>query len=894
MKITPMLRQYFDAKEKHPDSLLMFRMGDFYELFFDDARTASGVLDIALTSRNKGDPEEIPMAGVPHHAAEGYIQRLVGAGHKVAICEQLEDPSVAKGIVKRDVVRVVTPGVRLELDPADARVSNFLAAIASTSSRDRSFGVALCDVSTGEIRVTEMASLESLFHEIERASVRELLVPETLAERVSLASPPETIHITTVPKASFSQGGFQKLLRDLQASAVERRHRAAVLTPSEVDALISTVDDLGLRNTKTVRTALVGLLHYIARVQLGVPANLDQPVPYLPDDYVALDAATEANLEVFSALIGGGRAGSLLATIDHTVTAAGARLLRNVLAYPLVSPARIDQRLDAVERLTERETRRTKSRELLTKVADISRLSSRIIGGRSNARDLLALATSLDQIPKLQGMGEADDPAKLAQITAELDPCEELVQRLDAGLLDDPPATTTEGGMFRQGYNAELDQLIELTRSGKDWLLGYERKQRDESGIESLKLKYNRVFGYYLEVTKANLHRVPENFIRKQTLTNAERYFTPELNEYEERILNAEDRRKRLESSLFAELVTTVIEVAGRLRTTAQRLAELDLLTALAELAVRNDYVRPKINTGDVTSIVDGRHPVVEKTNAGERFVPNSVELDADNEQFLIVTGPNMAGKSTIIRQVAIISLMGQMGSFVPAQSATLGVVDQIFSRVGASDNLAQGLSTFMVEMTQTAHILRHATKKSLIILDEIGRGTSTFDGLAIAWSVAEHICDAIGARTMFATHYHELTELARTRERVKNVSVAVKEWNDDIVFLRRLVDGPANQSYGIQVGRLAGLPGDVVKRAKQVLANLESTAYSSGGVPTLSIDPDKPPPDSGQLDLFSAPSLSEGESRVLSTMREVTPDNMTPLDALDLIYALKRDIESR
>lgn len=891
MRITPMLRQYFDAKEKHPDSLLFFRMGDFYELFFEDAQVASNVLDITLTSRNKGDPEEIPMAGVPHHAADGYIQRLVTAGHKVAICEQVEDPAKAKGIVRRDVVRVITPGVRLELDSADSRQSNFLAAVHPVSKGD-ALGVAMCDISTGEIRVTEVSSVQSLFHELVRASARELLVPDSIAERIK-GSAECSLHLSIVPKSTFTTSSLRRQLRELQADFPAPQYRAAILSGAQVDELVGSIDGLGLRNQQSVDAALAGLLHYIARVQLGIPAHVSHPQVIVPADYAALDSATEANLEIFSALIGGGRSGSLLSIMDKTVTAVGARLLRNVLAYPLTDVEAIKTRHEAVEKLAAGETRRAKLRELLKHVADIPRLTGRVVGGRCNARDLLALATSLQQTPAIVALGEADDPALIATTLAQIDPCDSLVEKLTAALVDEPPATTTDGGMIRQGFDDELDELLVLSRDGKDWLLAYEQSQRQEVGIEKMKLKYNRVFGYYLEVTKANLHKVPDHYIRKQTLASAERYFTAELKEYEDKILNAEDRRKKMESDIVADLVTSVVASAAKLRRTAVALAQLDLLSAFAELAVRNDYVRPVINDGSVIDIEDGRHPVVEKTAAAERFIPNSVLLDTENDQLLIVTGPNMAGKSTIIRQVAIISLMAQTGSFVPAKSATLGVVDQIFSRVGASDNLAQGQSTFMVEMTQTAHILKHATARSLIILDEIGRGTSTFDGLAIAWAVAEFICDTIGAKTMFATHYHELTEIVRTRERAKNVSVAVKEWNDDIVFLRRLVDGPANQSYGIQVGRLAGLPKSVVGRAKQVLANLESDAYGSGGIPTLSRDPSKPIPDSGQLDLFSAPVRSPGEGRALTALRDASVETLTPIDALNLINALKQELES-
>jgi len=899
MKLTPMLRQYFEAKEKQPDSLLFFRMGDFYELFFEDAEVAASELDITLTARGKADGDPIPMAGVPHHAAHGYIQRLVDKGHKVAICEQVEDASQVKGIVRRDVTRVVTPGVRLELEADAARDGNYLASVYPASGKAGGLGLALCDVSTGEVRVTEIESFDSLPHELGRASVRELVVPDTVNGALSAVALPAAVHVRQTDKKQFAKSALGRRLRELRAEYGDREFRSAVMTPTDVEALVDTVDGLGLRRAEAVRSALAGLLGYVAEVQLGIPSHLGAPEARRPADYVALDGATEANLEIFQALIGGGRAGSLLSVVDKTVSAIGARRLRAILAYPLVDPERINARLDAVEALVRGEARRATVRERLREVADIPRLTSRVVAGSGNARDLVALASSLRQIPELVALHVEDDPGALFSLLSTLDPCTELAELLATALVDEPPATTREGGMFRDGYDDDLDELIGLTRDGKSWLLEYERKQRNETGIDSLKLRYNKVFGYYLEVTRANLDKVPDDYIRKQTLANAERFFTLDLKEYEDKITGARDRRHRLESDLFQELVERVIETAPRLQQTAQKLADIDVLAALAELAVRNDYVRPEINDGTLTHIVDGRHPVVEKTAAGERFVPNSVLMDstgvdAEAGQLLIVTGPNMAGKSTIIRQVALIQLLGQIGSFVPAAEAHLGVVDQIFSRVGAQDNLAQGQSTFMVEMTQTAHILRHATSRSLIILDEIGRGTSTFDGLAIAWAVAEHLTDVIGARAMFATHYHELTELVRTRDGARNVSVAVKEWNDEIVFLRRLVEGPANQSYGIQVGRLAGLPDVVVSRAKQVLSNLEATAYTSGGIPTLSVEGDAPTiPDSGQLDMFSSASVTPAQARVLVALDDVQPEAMTPLDALNLLHRLKGELES-
>ncbi|MCA9564135.1 MAG: DNA mismatch repair protein MutS, partial [Myxococcales bacterium] len=789
MKMTPMLHQYFDAKEKHPDALLFFRMGDFYELFFEDAVVASEVLDITLTSRNKGEEDEIPMAGVPHHAAEGYIQRLVAEGHLVAICEQVEKPSEAKGIVRREVVRVVTPGVRVDVDPEKAKEGNYLASVAPIKGTTSQAGlaVAMVDVSTGEVAVSEVASWDSLFLEARRASARELLVPDSLERDLAAAQSPERIHISYVSAKTGSASGLDKHLRELLAEHATHSLRMSFLDPKAVRDLIDHVEGLGLRHADACQSALVQLLHYVARVQMGIPSHIRVPEAHLPTRYVALDSATEANLEIFEALIGGGRAGSLLSVVDKTVTSAGARRLRAALAYPLTEVAAIHDRLDAVGAFVGREAAREQFRHALRTVADLPRLTGRVVAGRANARDLRALVDSLSLIPGIQAQAvttwdKESPPRLLATLFDALDPCEELVELLDSALVEDPPVSTADGGMFKRGYDEALDELLELSTNGKNWLLQYELTQKQRTGIDSLKLKYNKVFGYYLEVTKANLDKVPDDFMRKQTLANAERYFTAELKEYEDKILHAEDRRKRLEADLFDALVEGVVEQAQRIQTTAAHLADLDMFTGFAELAVRHNYVRPTINDGLVTAIEEGRHPVVERTGAGERFVPNSVDIDAKGRQLLVVTGPNMAGKSTIIRQVALIQLLAQVGSFVPAKRADLGVVDQIFSRVGANDNLAQGQSTFMVEMTQTAHILKHATQRSLIILDEIGRGTSTFDGLAIAWAVAEHILDQIGARTMFATHYHELTEIVRTRERAHNVSVAVKEWNDDIV----------------------------------------------------------------------------------------------------------------
>ncbi|MBN1945266.1 MAG: DNA mismatch repair protein MutS [Bradymonadales bacterium] len=894
MKITPMMQQYLDAKEKYPDTLVFFRMGDFYELFFDDARTASDILDITLTSRSKGpDGENIPMAGVPHHAASGYIQKLVRAGFKVAICEQLEDPSLAKGLVDRDVVRVITPGLCLEGDGLEARESNFLAALVPLGKGSEPFLVAACDISTGEVHLAEVVSAASLPRELDRASVRELLLPEGLAELEHNLQRHPSLHLTMVPRDYYKATSLIRAMRDLDRSGGDARPAPGAMSVEEVEAYLAELKELDYRQEKGARAGLSCLLRYLLATQKRIPANLSTIQIQRPQDHVALDSATEANLEIFETLIGGARSGSLLSVIDQTVTAAGGRRLRTVLAYPLIDVEQINRRLDAVEQLTASELRRSAIRDSLRQVADISRLTGRVVNRTASARDLVALGRSLGQIPALLVLREPTDPPLLAENFDQMDPCQDLVELLGSSLVDDPPLSTTEGGMFQEGYHPDLDELIALSRDGKKWLLAYEQTQRQQTGIDSLKVKFNKVFGYFIEVTKANLERIPDHYIRKQTLVGGERFFTVELKEYEDKILHAEERRSKLESRLFEELAAHVTACVDRLLRTSLALAELDVLAGFAELAVRNRYVRPVVDDSRITHIEDGRHPVVEKTTAGERFIPNTVHLDADNEQLLVVTGPNMAGKSTIIRQVALIALLAQIGSFVPAAQATLGVVDQIFSRVGASDNLAQGLSTFMVEMTQTSHILQHATERSLVILDEIGRGTSTFDGLSIAWAVAEYLVDHIGARTMFATHYHELTELARSRERVRNVSVAVKEWNDEIVFLRRLVQGPSNKSYGIQVGRLAGLPGSVVERAKQILGTLELTTHDPDSGPIHTTARRKSAPDAAQLDLFAALPSGQLTSDLLAKLEAVDPDTLTPIEALQLIYSLKQTLKS-
>lgn len=894
VKITPMLQQYLDAKERYPDTLLFFRMGDFYEMFFEDAVTASRVLGLTLTARNKGgDAEEVPMAGVPHHAAGHYISGLIENGFAVAICEQLEDPSQAKGIVRRDVVRVITPGVVMDTDNLDSRSSNYVAAI---HVGKETYGVAYLDVSTGRFHVTEAATLTELSSEIGRIEPREILVNDVEGAAQFEGLWPASF-VRRRDSSYFDVRNLFKAAKDAIRLEREMAADGFFLDRKAMELLLGDVADFGFRDPERVRSSAVAALRYVVDTQRGVPSHLRPAEPYHLREFLIVDASTKANLELTETLMGGKRSGSLLSVIDKTLTSMGGRALRHWLNYPLVAPDAINARLDAVEELTKRTAWREDFRTCLEGVYDIERLCGRISAGTANARDVRSLLSTLDSIePIKRELAGAESPL-MKRLDQGIDLFEDMRSRVSSALVESPPVTLTEGGMFKRGFDPELDELIELSENGKDWILRFEQRERDRTQISSLKVRYNKVFGYYIEITRANLESTPADYIRKQTLANAERYFTPELKEMEDKILGAEDKRKSLEYKLFEALRDEIGQHVGALMSTAQKLAELDVLVGFAELAVRHDYIRPIVDDGPAVEIEQGRHPVVEHTLTEGRFVPNNVALGGDHPFLQIITGPNMAGKSTIIRQVALIVLMAQMGSFVPAVSAHIGVVDKIFSRVGASDNLARGQSTFMVEMTETSHILNNATARSLIILDEIGRGTSTFDGLSIAWAVAEYLHDVVRAKTMFATHYHELTELVRTLDGAENLSIAVKEWQDDIIFLRKLVRGEANRSYGIQVGRLAGLPQTVVNRAKEVLQNLESVQFDERGVPLAGRHAGRAPevtrrnnPD--QLTLFGGAALTPGQEAVLQSLREVNVESLTPLQALNLLAQLKQKVE--
>jgi len=918
MKMTPMMEQYLGAKQQHPEAILFFRMGDFYEMFFEDATTASQAIGLTLTARNKGDADEVPMAGVPHHAADGYIAKLLEKGFAVAICEQLEDPKEAKGLVRRGVTRVITPGTVLDVDKLDERSQNFLAAVGiGQSKEEHCFGLAFVDASTGEFQVTEVQDVGELVAELSRVRPREIVVASGdhevfggLDRRV-----PGTV-VRVVDDANFDPKTVLEAIGqgDVYGDAdrLETTHRVDVETAR---GFFASVDRAGFRNAVGPRRAVAGVLSYLVYTQRGVSAHISQLQPYKVEDFLVIDESTRANLELMETLMGGRKVGSLLHAIDRTTTAIGARRLRSWLTYPLVDVVRVRRRHAAVGELKADLGKRDKVRELLGRTYDIERLTGKVTGGLANARDLVQLRSTLEIIPEVRAALK-DSEAELLRIIADrLDPCEELRQVIDEGLVDDPPTGVKDGGLVREGFNAELDELISISRDGKDWLLRYETSERERTKISSLKVKYNKVFGYFIEISRANFHLVPDDYIRKQTLANAERFFTPALKEYEEKVLTAEDRRVEIEYQIFEEIRSVAATYVVRLRHVAYLLSTLDVLAGLAEVAHLNDYCCPEVDQTNDLLIEDGRHPVVEQTLKDVRFVPNSARLDCQDHQLLVITGPNMAGKSTVIRQVALITLMAQMGSFVPARSARIGMVDKVFSRVGASDNLARGHSTFMVEMTETAYILNNATSRSLIILDEIGRGTSTYDGLSIAWAVVEHLHGEIGAKTLFATHYHELTELAEQLPGVKNYNIACKEWKDDIIFLRKLVPGPANRSYGIQVGRLAGLPVAVVERAKEILLNLETADHDEGGASVIGRHVGGEAGDVGeepQLNLLStmlagpvAPRRGKVNgtgtgagpmpqavpahlSAVVDLLDGLSLDVTTPLDALNALYRLK------
>ncbi len=860
-----MVKQYLEVKEKYPDAILFYRMGDFYEMFFKDAIIASKILDITLTSRDKNKEDSIPLCGIPYHAASSYIQKLVDQGYKVAICEQMEEASKGKGIVRREVIRVITPGMVLEDDYLQPKANNFLMAISLGEER---FGLAILDASTGDFLATEVNTAQSLLDEVMRTEPKEIIFPETAKEQA-----PAKHLMKAFPHALYSP--LPPEVFDGERSR-ERLKAFSLLPPEGKNQALQAVG---------------AILFYVEETQKVQPGHLSRLEFYQVQDYMVLDETTRKNLELFENLATRSRKGSLLEILDETVTSMGGRMLKRWLSSPLMNLDKINERLDKVSELKEKDVSRQRLRENMRQVKDIERLSARISLGIANARDLVGLESSLNLLPEIKSIISPLEHESFKRYLQELDELPEIKDFLERAIEDNPPITLKEGGLIKKGFDSTLDRLREISREGKRWIADLETKERMRTGISSLKVRYNKVFGYYIEVTKPNLPSVPSHYMRKQTVSNAERFITQELQEYETQVLNAEEEKETLEYQIFLQVLEKVSAEVPKIQRIAQALAEIDVLSALAEVAERYGYNRPQFNEGDSLAISEGRHPVLERMGLEERFVPNDLALNSEDRQILIITGPNMAGKSTIMRQAALISIMAQIGSFVPAKEANLCLVDRIFTRVGATDDLVRGRSTFMVEMEEVAHILRNITPRSLILLDEIGRGTSTFDGLSIAWAVTEYLHEESPWRpkTLFATHYHELTELALTRPRIKNFHVAVKEWNDRVIFLRKLVEGGTSRSYGIQVARLAGLPPEVIDRAKEVLHNLEQGEFTEGGIPKLAISRKKKLTwDSHQRTLFQPPPDPLREA-----LKKIDPNQLTPLDALNILSELKARLSS-
>lgn len=806
-KLTPMLAQYKAIKEQYPDVILMFRLGDFYEMFGDDAVTASRVLEIVLTSRDAGSGGKMPMCGVPHHSAERYVARLISRGYRVAICDQMEDAKLAKGLVKRDVTRVVTPGTVLEDGMLDAKSNNYLAAFIPDEGRT---GLALVDISTGEFAVTEIEGRDA--------------VPRAV-EEISRLSPTECL------LREIDQD-LEEPIKNASSGYVTRYEESDVYVQPARDRLKSHFGTSSLRGfgcedmTAGIEAAAM-ILDYLKRTNAPALLHISSISTYSTAGFMVLDPPARRNLELVQSISPDGRGKSLLSILDRTRTAMGGRLIRKWLDQPLLDVPSIVRRQEAVEELYRDALLRGELRDVLNDVQDMERLMSRIVIGNANARDLVGLAISLEALPRIRAALEGSHGPMLARLAGEIDALDHVTTTIRTSIVDDPPVNVREGGIIRKGLNDELDMLRSAATDGRDWIANLEASERDKTGVRNLKVGYNSVFGYYIEVSKANQKLVPDYYIRKQTTANGERFITPELKEYEARVLGADEKAVELEYRLFTEVREKVADEARSVGRVARAVAEMDVLASLAEVAAANGYIRPVADDSEEIIIRNGRHPVVEQFLVDERFVPNDSLLNCETDQLLIITGPNMAGKSTYLRQVALIVLMAQIGSFVPADEAKIGVVDRIFTRVGAHDELASGQSTFMVEMNETANILNNATRRSLIVLDEIGRGTSTYDGLSIAWAVAEQI-KAIGARTLFATHYHHLNELEKKMPGVKNYRIAVKEEADRIVWLRKIMPGGTDRSYGIEVARLAGLPNEVIGRATEILADLEQNGAAN------------------------------------------------------------------
>lgn len=865
-KLTPMMQQYRDVKERHRDSLLFFRLGDFYEMFFEDAVTASRELEITLTGRDCGMEERAPMCGVPYHAAQGYISKLIQKGYKVAICDQMEDPALAKGIVRRDVTRVITPGTVTEPGMLEEKRNNFIMAL---HHRGGCYGIAVADVTTGEFYATQISwgnAVRRVVDEVARYRPAELLVEADLPEDPALMRPlRDHLNLRTTPVSEW------------------------VSDPVAVTAHVKPFFDQFQTDWDLARTASGLLLGYLDETQKSVRTPVNRITCYTLEQYMAIDSASRRNLELTETMREGRKKGSLLWVLDRTTTSMGGRMLRKWLEQPLLDPVAISARLDAVAELKERFIARNELMDMFRGIYDLERLSGRLASGIVHARDLLAIAASAEKLPAILSAADLLQSDLLKQVRLDASDLGDILKTITDGISRDAPLGLKEGGLIRDGFDETVDELRRARTEGKDWITAMEAREREKTGVRSLKIRYNDNFGYYIEITKANAGQALDEYVRKQTLVNCERFTTPELKRLEDVILGAEHRVVQLEYDLFCRIREQIADRVEEIRQTAGALAVLDAILALAETADRENYCRPELSDDGTIRILGGRHPVIEKLLADERFVPNDTFLDLDENRTIVITGPNMAGKSTYMRQVAVITLMAQMGSFVPAESATIGVTDRIFTRVGASDDLASGQSTFMVEMAEMANILNNATPKSLLILDEIGRGTSTYDGLAIAWAVIEAINDRVrlGARTLFATHYHELTELENRKHGIRNYRVTVRRKGEDIVFLHKIERGGADESYGIEVARLAGVPDPVIRRARMLLDELdEADIIRHGTRKRVNRQVE------GQLDLTASVSLTKAEQEVLEELRAFDPSAVTPLEALNRLYNLHQKLK--
>lgn len=879
--LSPMMQQYMETKKQYEDCILFYRLGDFYEMFFDDALVASKELELTLTGKSCGLEERAPMCGVPFHAVDGYLAKLVSKGYKVAICEQMEDPKLAKGIVKRDVIRVVTPGTNLDVQYLDSSKNNFLMAITYMPAK---IGISIADVTTGDFYLTEVEDLKKLTDELMKYEPSEIICNEAFLVSgfdVDLLKEKYHISVNAMDAHFFDDDACRRIL----------------LRHFKVNTLIG----LGIEDFAVGLIASGALLQYLYETQKTDLAHLTHIYPYLTNKYMLLDSATRRNLELTETLRDKQKRGSLLWVLDKTKTAMGGRLLRSMLEQPLKEKEEMEARLDAIEELNANSVTRDEIREYLGPIYDLERLLSKVTYKTANPRDLIAFRNSLKMLPGIKLALQEFEKEELAGVQKDIDGLKDLYVLIDSSIEEEPPISVREGGIIRDGFDETIDRLRGAKRDGKQWLAALEETDRERTGIKNLKIKYNKVFGYYFEVTNSYKDMVPEDYIRKQTLANAERFTTPKLKELEDTILNAEDKLTTLEYDLFCKIRDTVAAEVERIQRTAKAIAKLDVYASLSIISERNRYVRPKLNTKGIIDIKDGRHPVVEQMSTNDLFVANDTYLDNGNHCISIITGPNMAGKSTYMRQSALIVLMAQCGCFVPAKSANIGIVDRIFTRVGASDDLASGQSTFMVEMNEVANILRNATPDSLLILDEIGRGTSTFDGLSIAWAVIEHISNRklLGAKTLFATHYHELTELEGKMSNVNNYCIAVKECGDDIVFLRKIIKGGADKSYGIQVAKLAGVPDMVIDRAKEIVNQLTDNDITEK-IQSIAVDvkndkKGKKEPKLDELDLAQI-SLFDTvtDEDVLKELVELEVNTMSPLDALNALYRLQNKLKNR